>query len=242
MKESLSSEAKTVTEEIRTIQKDVDYRKLLEVVTMLRMISVIIKYFKELFRDLYLKRMTIDDAEMKHDEFNLMLGVLINYAPKNQKYIDAKKNLLDNVKNFYEGRQKIIEGFKNGIFLLKSDDEFEGQQTSKKSNKKEPPKKPIKTDANEFNGFIIKKETGINKELFKNYFGFQAPTEMFKTLYNISDRKKNNLLVNTIKSGLSDLKNKIKKMSEDEIKIEKPNEVVDIVEEILEFNEQNQEG
>ena len=48
--------------------------------------------------------------------------------------------------------------------------------------------------------------------------------------------------MNTIKSSLSDLKNKIKKMSEDEIKIEKPYEIVDIVEKILEFNKQNQEG
>ena len=28
-------------------------------------------------------------------------------------------------RNFYEGREKIIEGFKNGIFPLKFDDEFE---------------------------------------------------------------------------------------------------------------------
>ena len=51
---------------------------------------------------------------------------------------------------------------------------------------------------------------------------------MFKTLYNLNDRKKNNLLVNTVKSGLSDLKNEIKKMSEDEIKTEKPYKIVDI--------------
>ena len=88
------------------------------------------------------------------------------------------------------------------------------------------------------NELIIKKETGINRELFKNYLKFQMPTEMFKTLYKLNDRKKNILLVNAIKSGLSDLKNKIKKMSEDEVKIEKPYEIVDIVEEILEFNEQ----
>ena len=43
---------------------------------------------------------------------------------------------------------------------------------------------------------------------------------MLKTLYNLNDKKKNNLLVNTIKSSLSDLKNEIEKMSEDEIKIE----------------------
>ena len=46
--------------------------------------------------------------------------------------------------------------------------------------------------------------------------------------------------MNTIKSGLSDLKDKIKKTSEDEIKIEKPYEIVNIIEKILKFNEQKQ--
>ena len=35
---------------------------------------------------------------------------------------------------------------------------------------------------------------------------------------------------------------KLKKMSDDEIEIEKPNKIVDIFEKILEFNKQNQEG
>ena len=49
-------------------------------------------------------------------------------------------------------------------------------------------------------------------------------------------------MVNVIKSRLFDLKNEIKKMSEDEIKTEKPDELVDIVEKILDFNNKNQEG
>ena len=44
------------------------------------------------------------------------------------------------------------------------------------------------------------------------------------------------------KSGLSDLKGKIEKTSEDEIKIERSNEIVDTAEIIFEFNRQNQEG
>ena len=38
-----------------------------------------------------------------------------------------------------------------------------------------------------------------------------------------------------------DLKNEIKKMSDNEIEIEKPDKIVDIVEKIVEFNRQNQE-
>ena len=64
---------------------------------------------------------------------------------------------------------------------------------------------------------------------------------MLKTLYNLNDRNKNNQLVNMIKRGLSDLKNEIKKMSKNEIKTEKPYEIVDITEKILKFHKQNKE-
>ena len=107
--------------------------------------------------------MTIDNAKIKLDKSDSILTVLNNYNPEAQKYIEEKNKLLDNAKNVYEGRKKITESFKNGIFSLKSDDEFEEQQTGKKSNKKELPIKPTKIDANELNEFIIKEETDINK-------------------------------------------------------------------------------
>ena len=51
-----------------------------------------------------------------------------------------------------------------------------------------------------------------------------------------------NQLVNLINSGLKDLKKEIKKMFKAEIDNEKPDKVVNIVEKILKFNEQNQQG
>ena len=65
---------------------------------------------------------------------------------------------------------------------------------------------------------------------------------MLKVLYNTINRRKNKELVNVIKSGLSDLKGKNNEMSDDETKIEKSYKIVRIVEEIIEFNRQNQEG
>ena len=53
---------------------------------------------------------------------------------------------------------------------------------------------------------------------------------MFKAVYTINDKKKNNDLVSVIKSGLSDSKNEIKNMAEEEKEIEKPTEVIDVVE------------
>ena len=53
--------------------------------------------------------------------------------------------------------------------------------------------------------------------------------------------REKNELVNLINSGLKDLKEEIKKMSKVEIEIEKPDKMVNIVEKILKFNEQNQQ-
>ena len=49
-------------------------------------------------------------------------------------------------------------------------------------------------------------------------------------------------MIDLIGSGLRDLKDEIKRMSENEIEIEKPDIMVNIVEKILELNRQNQKG
>ena len=48
--------------------------------------------------------------------------------------------------------------------------------------------------------------------------------------------------MNVIISGLKDLKEEIEEMPEEERKIEKPDKIIKIVEEILKFNKQKQEG
>ena len=65
---------------------------------------------------------------------------------------------------------------------------------------------------------------------------------MFKAVYTTNDKNKNSKLVELIKSGLRDLRNEIENMSKEEKQIEKPNEIVNIVERILEFNNLNQRG
>ena len=63
---------------------------------------------------------------------------------------------------------------------------------------------------------------------------------MLKELYKTNDKEKNRLLVSVINSGLKDLKEKIKEMSEEERKIEKPDKIV--VKRILNFNKKKQKG
>ena len=68
------------------------------------------------------------------------------------------------------------------------------------------------------------------------------PSAMLRPVYNADSKNKNNELVNLMKSGLSDLKDEIEKMSKVEKEIERPDRIVDIVKKILDFNKQNQEG
>ena len=99
------------------MQKDVDYRKLK--ITGGNKVTYDFsdyKTFKEFFRDLYYKKMTIDDAELKQDEFNAVLGVLSKYTPRDQKYNEAKNKLLNNATNFLGGEKKLLMVLKMEYF------------------------------------------------------------------------------------------------------------------------------
>ena len=82
------------------------------------------KTFEELFRD-FIKKMTICGREEKQDEFKSLRDLLSDYPARKKEYIEEKDKLLINVKNFYKGRKKFIEGFKNGRFPFNNDETFE---------------------------------------------------------------------------------------------------------------------
>ena len=67
---------------------------------------------------------------------------------------------------------------------------------------------------------------------------------MVKRLLEIKDAKENNMFVEEIKNRWSNLKDEIKEMSKEEIKIEKPNEILEIISEIIDFSKelQKQQG
>ena len=129
----LCFEVKELIEEIKNIQKDVDYRKL-----KIRGGNNVDydfsdnKTFKELFRELYYKKTTIDYVERKQDEITGVMGALKAYAPRDNKYVEAKNKLVNNVENFYKGREKTIEGFKNGVFPVYYDERHEHQMKAER--------------------------------------------------------------------------------------------------------------
>ena len=85
---------------------------------------------------------------------------------------------------------------------------------------------------------IYVKERKINRELVKKYFFNNDLGNVLKIFEKSKNNlKRNNIQVNMINSGLKDLKKEITNMSEEEKK-KKPNEIVNVVEDILEFNRQ----
>ena len=78
--------------------------------------------------------------------------------------------------------------------------------------------------------------------MFEKHFNFLVPTVLAKKiLFETRDKNKNNDFVKQIKIRWSNLKDEIKKMSEDEKETEKPDKILEIVEEILIFNREDRE-
>ena len=111
--------------------------------------------------------------------------------------------------------------------------------SDKEQEEEQEEQEETKTDIDNFSKYIAEKETDINEELFRRYFGFQKPSDIFNSLIDTNDIEKNNKLVVLIIGVLKDFKEEINKMSEQERKIEKPDKIVEIVKEILKFNKKN---
>ena len=190
------------------------------------------KTFKELFRDLYYRNITIDEAESKQDEFNAVLYVLKKYSLKHDKYVILKNNLLDNASKFYEGREKIIEGFKNGVFSFYYDKDYEEQMKFEEEEEEEKLIGIIEIeDNNRESDHLVSKYFFVSK--------LKHLLEYFKE--NKNDPEKNNQLVTIIISGLKDLNNEIKEMSEEKREKERVDEITEIVQRILAYIEQQQQ-
>ena len=110
-------------------------------------------------------------------------------------------------------------------------------------NQKKTSQKKIKDGYKKLIKYIENESKGINYDLFKDYFDFLVPSALAKKSFETKNKNKSNRLVKLIKNRWSDLKDEIKKMSEDEKEIEKPDKILKIVEEVLDFNnKQNQIG
>ena len=169
------------------------------------------KHSLDLTSDIYRNKSLLKNAENKQNELRILLNELKNYNPTNQKKIKTKEETLSAAEKMLNNRQEVINAFKTGIFLYI--DGFQIREESEEEDKK--------LDENKLFKYIENESGGINY-FFKTHFKFSVTTVLAKTLFETKNKNKNNDLVNLIKSGICDLKDKIDKMSEDEKEIEKP--------------------
>ena len=235
VEEPLSLEANGLIEEIKIIQKDVDYRKLkITGGNKIKYHFSDYKTFKELFRDLYYRNISIYQEGRKQDEFDGSFGALSAYSAKRKEDVETKNKLLNNTKNFYKGGEKIIEGFKNGIFSLNYDEQEKQEHKDKEEENIRDGNGLI--DYKRLKRLIDLKNIDPNDELVRKNFKVHDLVSLLEKLKNSKNNtERNDIQANLIKSGLRE---KIEDMSEHEKEIENPDVIVDVVKKILELNNQ----
>ena len=88
-----------------------------------------------------------------------------------------------------------------------------------------------------------KKEKKISLEFFRRYFGYSSPSDMSKALNETKKPGKNRAEVNTIENRLTNLIETLKSSPTSDAKeIKNRNSMLEFVELILYFNQQNQVG
>ena len=96
-------------------------------------------------------------------------------------------------------RNDIINAFDKNIFPYKhSKSKTKEEKPEEKSEKKS--EEELKDYINNTFTFTEEKSEGINNDLFTKYFNFLKPSTLAKQLYETKDKKKNNMLVEEIKT------------------------------------------
>ena len=133
--------------------------------------------------------------------------------------------------NLFEYMDKIFDAFKNGSFLsehLKKLDDAAYDYVLK--------------HVNDFIQEIKLMEEKINLGLLDNFFGFSSSADYANILINIENPDENKGVVAEAKDTISDLKDRIKEMSETEKNYKNGNEALEIIEKILEYNKDAQKN
>ena len=116
------------------------------------------------------------------------------------------------------------------------------KETNKQTNKQT---KKVEEYINHVILFVEENSRDINNDLFREYFNFSTPIDLTKNY--LEDANKNSEFAKEIKNRWSNLKDKTKETSKEQIKNEKPNEILGIINNIIDFHKEvqkqrNQEG
>ena len=116
-----NDEAKKELDKIKEIEKNVDREKLIYETNEYTYSFKNFQTIKTFGRDIYEGKITIEEA----DKYQTGLLVEImnfrkNTKPRSQEKKREKEIVLQNLHNFFEGREKILDAFESKIFSIKS--------------------------------------------------------------------------------------------------------------------------
>ena len=154
-------------------------------------------------------KITLKKAEVNQRELNEKIQELkYNYKPKNEKEKEEINEVLPHVNDMLEYLDKIIEAFRDGTFsseyLKKSDDATYDY---------------VLDDVNNFIQKIESMAEKINLICWRIFLESLSPANYAKKLINTKNPDKHKEFVAEINDGISNLKDRIKKMSETEKKM-----------------------
>ena len=156
---------------------------------------------------IYNGELSLKEAELKQRNLEEKIEDLeFNYKPKNENEKEEIKEVLMQANDLLEYRNKIINAFKNDIFL---------SEYLKKSD--DAGYKYVLKDVDNFAQEIKSMSEKINLSLFKELFESSSPADYTKMLINTSPNENKEIVVE-IKDRISDLKGRIKEMSKKEKK------------------------
>ena len=177
------------------------------------------------------------------------------YKPKKEPYIEKRRKLLINSKNFYDGRKLIIDAFKNKIFPMVptgfSEDE-KPPRDEDKEDKKDGRLPTIKEESSESEGEdkipdistleqITELDTFYERDLICKYF---FENSLIKVMKKLKDYKKTpeklqmyNNLITRLNIGLKRLVNDINNTSEDEVEDKKLDYLGELVRKIVDASQ-----
>ena len=137
------------------------------------------KTFEKLVKDIRNENITVDEAEIKQNKFAEKLDELRAYTAREYKCIDLKKSVFKNAKNFSDGWEKIVNGFKNGILPLSKGIGTKADNSDQQIDILETPEQKKKKDLSRQ---IKKEQKYIDLSLFEGGFGYDAPDKMLQAL------------------------------------------------------------
>ena len=152
---------------------------------------------------------------------------------------NEKNRVLESARKLSDARDEIINLFEKGTFPYKDNTFKTKEKEWEKESEEESEEESEKERFKKFLEYIENESKDINYDLFKDYFDVLVPSALAKKLYETKNKNKNNELVELINFRWSNLKDEIEKMTENEIKTEKPHKILEIVKEILDFNKKN---